>query len=189
MSNLRRRTTGAATLRRSYGSMSELGRPLAEKPGKQKDQVKALEQLLEKSTSCEGWMTPRPYTVTPSDSLDHARKLLKAHRINQLPVVGRGDKVLGIITDRDLRNAGLSEDARIKSLMSSPAIALAPHSTLLNAAEVMRKTRIGSVPIVDGNSLVGIITRSDILEVFVAFANGRYRRSKPRSFRKRAIGR
>jgi acetoin utilization protein AcuB len=154
-----------------------------------KDSVKAVEQLLKESTTCENWMTPRLYTVTPADSFDHARKLLKSKRINQLPVVGSGKMLLGIVTDRDLRDAVLPgfEDCRIESVMSSPAITLARHSTLVNAAEVLRMSRIGSVPIVDGNSLVGIITRSDILEAFVAFANGRYRPSRPRNrFRKRA---
>jgi len=145
-----------------------------------KDPVKALEQLLKESATCENWMTPQPYTVTPADSFDHARKLLKSKRINQLPVVGSGKMLLGIVTDRDLRDAALPafEDCRIESVMSSPAITLSRHSTLVNAAEVLRKTRIGSAPIVDGDSLVGIITRSDILEAFVAFANGRYRRSR-----------
>jgi predicted transcriptional regulator len=70
---------------------------------------------------------------------------------------------------------------RIESVMSSPAITLARHSTLVNAAEVLRMSRIGSAPIVAEDSLVGIITRSDILEAFVAFANGRYRPSRPRN--------
>jgi acetoin utilization protein AcuB len=142
-------------------------------------EARAIERLLRESTSCESWMTPRPFTVTPLDSLGHARKLLKLHRIKQLPVVtGRGNKLIGIVTDRDLRVAtgATFADLSVESVMSGPAIALARHSTLIGAAEIMRVCRIGSVPIVDGESVVGIVTRSDILEAFVAFANGRYRR-------------
>ena len=152
----------------------------------------AIGQLFKESSICATWMTRRVYTVAPSDSLEHARELLKLHRINQLPVVGSGGKVLGIVTDRDLRDAvgktaRLSDaserlshltDVTVGSVMSHPAISLASHSTLVNGAEVMRATRIGSVPIVDGDSLVGIITRSDILGAFVAFATGHYRRDK-----------
>ena len=152
----------------------------------------AIGQLFKESSICATWMTRRVYTVAPSDSLEHARELLKLHHVNQLPVVGHGRKVLGIVTDRDLRNAlgktprlpdareCLSHlaDVTVGSVMSHPAISLSSHNTLVNAAAVMRATRIGSVPIVDGDSLVGIITRSDILDAFVAFANGHYRRDK-----------
>jgi CBS-domain-containing membrane protein len=142
-------------------------------------EAKAIDRLLRESTTCENWMTPRPYTVVPSDSLNHARRLLKLHRINQLPVVPRGSKILlGIVTDRDLRDAANPSyaDLSVESVMTRPAITLARHSTLINAAEVMRASRIGSVPITDGEALVGIITRSDILDAFVAFSQGRYRR-------------
>jgi CBS-domain-containing membrane protein len=149
-------------------------------------EAKAIERLLRESTTCETWMTPQPYTVAPTDSLDRARKLLKLHRINQLPVVDHGNQLLGIVTDRDLhkRQGRTSADVRVESVMSHPAIAVARHSTLINAAEVMRLSRIGSVPITDGKCLVGIVTRSDILGAFVAFAQGHYRRAE-RSDQKR----
>jgi CBS-domain-containing membrane protein len=142
-------------------------------------EARSIERLLRESTTCETWMTPWPHTVSPSDSLDHARKLVRLHRINQLPVVGRGGKkLLGIVTDRDLRKAvGPSfANLSVESVMSRPAITLARHSTLINAAEIMRISRIGSVPIAEGEAPVGIVTRSDILEAFVAFSQGRYRR-------------
>ncbi len=142
-------------------------------------EAKAIDRLLRESTTCETWMTPRPFTVVSSDSLEHARKLLRTHRINQLPVVARdGKTLLGIITDRDLREANNPSftDLSVDSVMSRPPITLARQSTLLNACEVMRLSRIGSVLITEGQMLVGIITRSDILEAFVAFSQGRYRR-------------
>ena len=52
----------------------------------------------------EQWMTVNPLTVRPHDSVAHARALLKEHRINQLPVTLNGTLV-GIVTDRDLRDA------------------------------------------------------------------------------------
>jgi acetoin utilization protein AcuB len=155
------------------------------------DSEAALKRLTEESSTCERWMTTKLFTVQPSDSIAYAREQLRLHRINQLPVVGNG-KLLGIVTDRDLRDqAGKSvglaiadvaspEDVQVRVVMTHPVIALGPHSTLVNAAEIMRATRIGAVPIVSGDSLVGIITRSDILEAFVAYANGRYERSAPR---------
>jgi acetoin utilization protein AcuB len=100
-------------------------------------------------------MTTRVRTLAPDDSIERASDLLKRHRINQLPVVARG-KLLGIVTDRDIRSslglrgraAAVVAEQRIRSVMSRPAIVLGCHSTLLNAAEVMRHSRIGAVPIV-----------------------------------------
>ncbi len=144
---------------------------------------------------CEGWMELEVQTVKPRDSVAHARALLEERRINQLPVVKNG-KLVGIVTDRDLRNAentvttsarlaGMAEQAPktpdqipVEAVMTSNVMTLSPHSSMVTAAGLMRRERIGSVPIVDGDSLVGIITRSDILEAFVAREHGNH---KPRS--------
>jgi acetoin utilization protein AcuB len=144
---------------------------------------RAAERLLDESSICEHWMTTKVRTVALSDSIEQARDLLKRHRINQLPVIARG-KLLGMVTDRDVRgSSGLHgsaavADQRVQSVMSRPAIALGCHSTLLNAAEVMRRSRIGAVPILRGEILVGIVTRSDILDAFIGLANGRYYRNR-----------
>lgn len=143
-------------------------------------------KLIESSSICGKWMSRKLYTVAPEDSVADARDLLRQHRINQLPVVSDG-KLLGIVTDRDLRTArnvspSASTELPIKSpvsaAMSHPAVALSSHSTLVNAAKVMRQQRIGSVLIVDGDSLQGILTRSDILDAFVAYAIGRHKRQQ-----------
>src|SRR5215469_8075779 len=148
---------------------------------------RTAERLLDEFSTCECWMTRRVRTLAPSDSIERARVLLKRYRINQLPVVARG-MLIGIITDRDIRSSlGLRRRAtapvaerRVQSVMSRPAIALGCHSTLLNAAEVMRHSRIGAVPILRGEKLAGIVTRSDILDAFVGLANGRYCRISPK---------
>ena|SRR5215472_680891 len=147
----------------------------------------AAERLLDEYSTCELWMTRRVRTLAPSDSIERAHDLLKHYRINQLPVVARG-KLLGILTDRDIRSslglrgrgAATVAERRVQSVMSRPAIALGCHSTLLNAAEVMRHSRIGAVPILRGEKLAGIVTRSDILDAFVGLANGRYSRIPPK---------
>jgi acetoin utilization protein AcuB len=136
---------------------------------------KAIERLLEESSICERWMTTKVYTVGPSDTIAHARELLRQHRINQLPVVA-GDKLLGIVSDRDVRDTAILDDISVQTIMKHPPITLSCHSSLVNAAEVMRQNRIGSVPIVSAHSLVGIVTRSDLLEAFVAYACDRYKR-------------
>jgi acetoin utilization protein AcuB len=145
----------------------------------------ARESRTDDQLICRDWMTAKVHTVKPLDSVAHARALIEQHRINQLPVVKDGT-LIGIVTDRDLRDAvnavttsanaartlepapGTPEQIPIEAVMSHHAMTLPPNSRVVAAAELMRRERIGSVPIVDGHVLVGIITRSDILKAFVA---------------------
>ena len=94
--------------------------------------------------------------------------------------------LVGIVTDRDLRDAintaaasarvvgtlepvpQTGKEIPVDAVMTHHVITLAPHSSIITAAELMRRERIGSVPIVDGQSLVGIVTRTDILQAFVS---------------------
>ena len=74
---------------------------------------KTIERLLEESSICERWMTTKVYAVGPSDTIAHARELLRQHRINQLPVVA-GGTLLGIVSDRDLRDTAILDDTPCK---------------------------------------------------------------------------
>ena|SRR5690349_7721482 len=121
----------------------------------------------------------------PRDSVARARAILEEHRINQLPVVKDG-MLVGIVTDRDLRDvlnavttsahlAGTfepaphtAEDIAVETVMTNNVITLAPHGTIISAAELMKRERIASIPIVEDNSVVGLVTRCDILQAFVS---------------------
>ena len=129
----------------------------------------------------ERWMKPAVLTVKPRDTAAHAREQMERSRVNQLPVVHDG-KLLGIVTDRDLRDASpsvfdhrktaASDPAQIsvESVMTSNVLTLAPADSMAAAASLMRRERIGAVPIVDRGLVVGIITRSDVLDAFVALS-------------------
>jgi len=133
----------------------------------------------------EPWMKRPVITVKPHDSARHAREVMERHRINQLPVVVDGHLV-GIVTDRDLRDAfpSVFESAEpfgrrhrepgtdpatipVEDVMSPNVITLAPDAFLPDAARLMRRERIGAIPVVDHGQLVGILTRSDVLDAFV----------------------
>jgi acetoin utilization protein AcuB len=127
----------------------------------------------------EKWMTRQVHCVKPLDSIRHARELMEQHRINQLPVVVNG-RVVGIVSDRDLRDAfpsvfdaapsgaktGSSDPGQItvETVMTSNVITLGPKDSVAEGARVMRRERIGAIPIVDGGKLAGILTRSDLLD-------------------------
>lgn len=131
------------------------------------------------------WMTTRPRVVKPKDTLRRARAILEELRVNQLPVVVDG-KLVGIVTDRDLRDAFPSvldhrrrrsspanpspDDVAVETVMTRKVLTLSPDDTVAEAARVMRKGRVGALPVVEGRKLVGLLTRSDLLDVLVAMA-------------------
>jgi acetoin utilization protein AcuB len=126
-------------------------------------------------------------TVKPRDSIRHAREIMEERRINQLPVVVDGSLV-GIVTDRDLRDAfpsvfeekaprrgrrvpGADPDAiAVEDVMTPNVLTLPPDADVETAARLMRKERIGAIPIVAHGRLVGILARSDVLDAFLALA-------------------
>jgi acetoin utilization protein AcuB len=122
-------------------------------------------------------------TVKPLDSVRHARELLERHRINQLPVVVDG-RVVGIVTDRDLRDAfpSVFDSARrlrrhpeldpdrvpVRDVMAVRVVTLPADARVTEAAAVLRRERIGAAPIVDAEQrLLGIVTRSDLLRALM----------------------
>lgn len=140
------------------------------------------------SMRIENWMAKPVITVRPRDSVADARSVLERHRINQLPVVVNG-RLVGIVTDRDLRNAtdavrvsgtsaGVSlgredvapENITVETVMSAKVMKLKPQDGVEEAANLMRRERIGGIPVVDRKKLVGIITRSDVLKAFIALS-------------------
>jgi acetoin utilization protein AcuB len=132
------------------------------------------------------------HSVKPHDSVAHARAILEEHRINQLPVVVNR-KLVGIVTDRDLRDAPsavevsaeaagalpraaappLPDRISVEAVMTTNVLTLSPADSMEDAARLMRRERIGAVPIVDNGALVGILTRSDILDAFVVLTEER----------------
>ena len=124
------------------------------------------------------WMTEKvfwPWRLI--DSIAIAREVMAKHRVNQLPVLDN-DHLVGIVTDRDIRDAyptsmmidrtkaidEFAEKVTVEEVMSHDVFVVQPETPLATAVGLLRKHRIGSLPVVKRQELVGIITRSDILD-------------------------
>ncbi len=126
------------------------------------------------------WMTPNPITIDPKTTLPEAHKLMKECHIRRLPVVDRG-KLVGILTLGDVREASPSDASslsifelnyllaklNVENIMTRDPITIAPTATIREAAQLMLEHKIGGVPVVEDEKLVGIITESDIVRVLV----------------------
>ncbi|MBI4642581.1 MAG: CBS domain-containing protein [Deltaproteobacteria bacterium] len=127
------------------------------------------------------WMTKDPVTITDETSMMKAIHLMKERRFRRLPVLHRG-KLVGMVTDRDLKEASPSKattldvhelyyllaELQIKEIMSKNPLAVSPEDTVEHAAQLMLENTISGLPVVDkSDQLVGIITQSDVFKAFM----------------------
>jgi len=130
------------------------------------------------------WMSEAVLAVESFDSINIARQLMAKHRVNQLPVV-EGEKVVGIVTDRDIRDAyptsmminrgeaidHFADTITVEEVMSHDVFTVHPETSLIAAVALLKKQRIGALPVVKKQKLVGIITRSDVLDFVLSETN------------------
>ena len=136
-------------------------------------------------------MSAPPRTITSQDSLQSAMELLHKHNIRELPVVEHG-RLIGIVTDRDLREIAPSypifrdqqeirrylQTLTVASAMTVDPVVVSPDTPLVEAARLLHSYRIGSLPVVEREKLVGIISVSDVLKKFIEHS-GRREERKP----------
>ena len=130
-------------------------------------------------------MSDHPVTITSEHSLESALDLLSKHGIRELPVVESG-RLIGIVTDRDLRQVAPSyplfrdeeeiryynQNVKVASAMTPDPLTVSPETPLVEAAKLLRTHRINSLPVVDHARLVGIVSVTDFLKLFIE-QNGR----------------
>jgi acetoin utilization protein AcuB len=128
------------------------------------------------------WMSKNVITVDENDSMFDATKIMKKKDIRMLPVMKKG-KLVGIITDRDLKRASASDansleihellyflsKIKLKDIMTKDPITIPSDYTMEEAAEVLLENKISGVPVVDDRGqVVGVITQSDLFKVIVS---------------------
>jgi acetoin utilization protein AcuB len=126
-------------------------------------------------------MTNNPITIRGDKSLRAALELMHEHQIKHLPVLSNQSHLIGVISDRDCRHAlnspfilrerwqdeELTRTVQVRSVMSPAPIVVEPQMPADEAARLMLTHRIGCLPVMRGESLVGIVTRSDMLVAFM----------------------
>ena len=116
-------------------------------------------------------MTSDPSTVRLRDTLAAARAIMQAEGIKHLPVVER-KRVLGVITDRDLRqHSEHLDETVVESVMTADPVTVSPGTSIEQAASVMLVRKVGCLPVIKNGGLVGIITTTDMLRALLDIAS------------------
>jgi len=128
-------------------------------------------------------MQKNPITISPDASFYEARALIRDKGIRHLPVVDKNGDLVGLITDRDIREAAPSDATslsvhelhyllgklKVSGFMTPKAklITITPDLIIEEAVQLMRDHKIGYLPITEGSKLIGIITETDVLDFLV----------------------
>lgn len=132
-------------------------------------------------------MTRNPVTILDTASIDDGLHLMRERRVRRLPVMDASGAVVGIVSDKDLLHAApspatslsvyelhyLLAKLTIRQVMSSPVISITPDTPVEEAARVMTDSKIGGLPVMEGGTLVGIITETDIFKILLELLGAR----------------
>jgi acetoin utilization protein AcuB len=132
-------------------------------------------------------MTRNPIFIRPDTPVTEAQALMKREKIHHLPVLDKDEKLVGIVTEKDLLYASpsvattlsvfemtsLLAKLKVEKVMSRDVISIAEDVPLEEAARIMADRGIGGLPIVRGKAVVGIITESDLFRIFIELFGAR----------------
>jgi len=128
------------------------------------------------------WMNREIVTISADDSMETASRQMRKNNIKMLPVMDKG-KLVGVITDRDLKRASASDATSlenhelmylltkiaVRSIMSKNPVTVSEDYTVEETAEVLLKHKISGVPVKDATGqIVGAITKSDIFRALIS---------------------
>lgn len=132
------------------------------------------------------WMHKEVITVRPDSTIAEAQDLMMRHEVRRLPVVDEENHLLGILSKEDIKNAlpsiidanfdetarTLAHQAKVEAFMTISPLTVDPAEPLEKVAATMRKNKVGGIPVVLQEKLVGIITESDIFQAFIEILGG-----------------
>ena len=115
-------------------------------------------------------MTRQIVAIAPDKRVGQALKLMQKHQIRHLPVMAH-DRMVGWITSRDLREvllASMLEDIKVGDVMVQAPLTVTSDTEVEEAARLIHEHRIGGMPVMEGDKLVGVITMMDLISAFIA---------------------
>ena len=127
-------------------------------------------------------MSSEVVTLGRDEPLDIADRIMSLGRIRHMPVVDADGRLCGVVSQRDLfrgalaKALGYGQTAQqklhsmllVKEVMSTSVVTIGPHEPIANAARSMIENKIGCLPVVDGEKLVGILTETDFVALVLA---------------------
>ena len=134
-------------------------------------------------------MTRNPITIRPDTPVTEAQAMMKREKIHHLPVLDKDEKLVGIVSEKDLLYASPSPAStlsvyemtsllaklKVEKVMSKNLVTCAEDMPLEEAARIMADRGIGGLPVMRGKTLVGIITESDLFRIFIELFGARQR--------------
>ncbi len=132
-------------------------------------------------------MTPRPVTVKPDTTVHRALRLMREEKVGRFPVVDDHGKLVGIVSHDDLLSSSpspattlavweipeLLAKIKVETVMSREVITVSEDTPLEEAARIMADKKIGGLPVMQGKTLIGIITETDLFKVLMDLLGGR----------------
>jgi acetoin utilization protein AcuB len=116
-------------------------------------------------------MTRPPITITDKVSVTEALAVVEARRLRHLPVLDAAGSLIGIVSEKDLLRAG--GQASVQEVMTRDVITVTEYTALEDAARIMADHKISSLPVVRDDKLVGIITETDLFQIFLELLGAR----------------
>jgi acetoin utilization protein AcuB len=124
------------------------------------------------------WMTDATINVTPETSVVTASEFLRRKNIRQLPVIDDAGELVGIVSDRDIRDAMPSKylpgdhvmgeglaGLTVQDIMALDPLTISPEAAMESAADILLKNKFGALPVLDDDGLlVGVISQADIFK-------------------------
>jgi acetoin utilization protein AcuB len=133
-------------------------------------------------------MTANPVTIGPDMPVAEALSFMRQHNVRRLPILNKKRKLIGIISEKDLLYASpspatslsvyevgyLLSKLKVEELMAKNVTTVTPNAPLEEAALIMADGKIGGLPVVDGEHLVGIITETDVFKMILEMMGARH---------------
>ncbi len=134
-------------------------------------------------------MSRQPITVTPDTGIDQALKVMRDDKVRRLPVVNRRGILVGIVSEKDLLQAApspatslsihemhyLLAQMRVSEVMTKDVVTVTEYTPLEEAARIMVDNKIGGLPVMRDDKLIGIITETDLFKIFIELLGARER--------------